>query len=221
MLKTISVTRRVTVLFALLAILSVPSLAVSSTVVLTDYTTVPFATNAPHGGGAFLATTSGQTGSDPVLGTFITFCIEFTQHFSYGTLYNYVLSDSADGAVGGPSDPVDDATKWLYYEVRTGGYSSIAEFGSPADIVGVRIQEAIWYIEQERLASDIGAASLALAQYAVAHQNWSQLFSEGNRVYAMNLTDAAGRHQDQLAFLPGGREISSVPEPASLLLLGT
>jgi hypothetical protein len=47
--------------------------------------------------------------------------------------------------------------------------------------------------------------------------------SLGNRVYAMNLTDAAGgRHQDQLAYsLELRTQEIPVSEPASLTLLGT
>ena len=134
------------------------------------------------------------------------------------------MSDNADngGVAGGNPDPVSDATKWLYYEITSGDYSSMyttaTGFGL-SNNVGANFQNAIWYLEQERTASEIGGTSSAgylLATYALSNQNWSALFAAGNRVYAMNLTDAAGgRHQDQLAY-----ELVSTPEPGSLMLLG-
>lgn len=227
---------RIAVLLSLATVLATPSLSQAATMTLNDYSGVnsDFFANATTNagtGGPFTATTA-----DTTLGTgdFITFCLEFNEHFSYGGTYNYELSDGAKagGVSGGipnpidPADPVDDATKWLYYEVVTGGYSSAslkAEFGAPGD-VGARVQEAIWYIEGERLAGEIDAASKTLADYAVANQNWSNFASLGFTVYAMNLTNLDGSPvQDQLAmtFTPTGKDVDPVPEPATLVLLGT
>src|ERR1700704_2060040 len=141
--------RQITVLFALLATMFMPAPAAASTVTLTDYNLgVPnFFNNAAGGGGPFEAKT---TGTALGVADFITFCIEYNEHFSYGGLYNFELSDSAKngGVAGGSPDPVSDATKWLYYEVVSGGYTSMytaaTGFGLSHD-AGAAFQNPIWY----------------------------------------------------------------------------
>ena len=107
--------RRLVLLVALHALLLRPSPAAADAIILTDLITGDFANNAAGGGGPFKATTTGT-----LLGAtdFVTLCIEFNEHFSYGTSYNFTLSDSAisGGVAGGNPDPVSDATKWLYYQ---------------------------------------------------------------------------------------------------------
>jgi len=212
-------TRKVAVLFALVAVLAVPSFAKADTVLLTDWTTGDFETNAAFGGGPFRATTTGA-----LLGnsSFVTFCLEFNEHFSYGGTYDFTLSDAAvsGGVSGGNPDPLSDATRWLYYQARFGGYASwyTGATGLPASAsVGAAFQNAIWWLEGERTAAEIGgtgSAGYLMAQWAVANQNWSALYAQGHRVYAMNLTSVTGGQvQDQLAY-------ASVPEPATMLLLG-
>ena len=186
--------RRLAVLLSLATVLAIPSLAHATTVTLSDYSGIDshFTDNAPGGGGPFTATTSGGgTLGDT---SFITFCIEFNEHFSYGATYDYTLSDGAvaGGVSGGNPDLVDDATKWLYAEVFTGGYLSIAAFGPFDAGVGARVQEAIWNIEGERGDTDIDPASKALANYALLNQNWNTSAWAGYAVYAMNLTNSDG-----------------------------
>lgn len=202
--------RRVPVLLALAGLLAVAPLAHANTVRLTDITTGDFATNAPGGGGPFLATTTGT-----LLGaqSFVTFCLEINETFNWNTNYNFALSDAAvlGGAGGGNPDPVSDATKWIYYQVISGGYTAFASVFGTGSGVGARVQQAIWYLEEE--TTSITAEALALANFAIT-QDWTSLFNAGHRVYAMNLTTSTGaRVQDQLAYV-------RVPEPGSLLILG-
>ncbi len=208
-------TRGFTAILALLAVLCVPVISRANSLTLSDWTVGDFATNAPNGGGPFKASTD-------TLGEFVTFCIEFSEHISFASGYTFSLSNGAmNGGVSGQDpgtsfDPLSDATKWIYTQVRTGNYASLPAVFGVGDGVGARVQEAIWYLEGERTADQIGGTSggsYQLAQYALG-QNWAAL-SATNRVYAMNIVTANGSPaQDQLAWQP-------VPEPASLLLLGT
>jgi hypothetical protein len=218
-----------TVLSGLIVVLMRPGAAAANVIVLTDYSlgNPHFTGNAAGGGGPFKASTTGDALG---IAEFLTFCLEFNEYFSYGTSYNFELSDSAGngGVAGGHPDPVSDATKWLYYEAVSGGYTSMYSAATGLGLsssVGAHFQNAIWLLEQERTAGEIGgtgSAGYLLANYALANQNWGALFALGNRVYAMNLTDArGGLHQDQLAYrFEAPTRETSVPEPASLMLLG-
>jgi len=208
-------TRFAWVVLAILAVAAVPAAARADTITLTDWTSGEyFAVNAAGGGGAFLATT---TGTGPLgNSTFMTFCIEYNENFSYGGTYNYELSGGAvgGGVSGGNPDSVSDATMWLYYQALSGGYST---WWAAIDLnLGATFQEAIWFLEGERDAGQISSAGLAMANFALANQtSWASLYAQGHRVYAMNLTSTSGPAQDQLAY------IAPVPEHGSLLLFVT
>jgi hypothetical protein len=177
--------------------------ALAGTVTLTDWTTGDFAINAPNGGGAFKATTSGG----PLgVSAFMTFCLEFNEHFSYNGTYDYELSNSAKlgGVAGGNPDPISDATRWLYFNAIKGTHAAlVTAVGGALNYSGQYFQEAIWYLEQERTSGQIHAKSLALAQnaaLAVAGGAWTNLAAQGHRVFAMNLTKGTTPQQDQLAY---------------------
>ena len=211
---------------AIVAVVGVPTLSQADSIVLHDLTEGRFASNAagPVGiGGPFLATTTGT-----LLGNsdFLTLCLEYDEHVAYDEPYSFTLSDGAisGGVSGGSPDPLADATMWLAYQAVTGLYSEwyAAATGNAFNTyVGANFQYAIWLLEGERTSDEIGgptSAGYLLAQYAIQHENWSTLYAQGHRVYALNLTDAAGGPiQDQLAYTS-----ASVPDPGStLLLLGT
>lgn len=201
----------------------VPADAGANSLTMSDWTTGDFANNAANGGGPFKATTD-------TMGEFVTFCIEFNEHVGYGHEYVFTLSDGArSGGVSGQLpgtnyDPLSDATKWIYTQVRTGGYTSVPNYFGTGAGIGARVQEAIWYLEGERTAAEIGgtsSGSYLLAQYALT-QDWNSLYLAGNRVYAMNiLTLSGGAVQDQLAWEQQmGAQETPVPEPGTLALFG-
>lgn len=219
--------RRLLLLNTLLAMLIVPTVARADTVVLTDITSGNFANNAAGGGGPFTATTVGDLLGSSI---FTTLCLEFNEHFNYGSTYNFALSANAvnGGVAGGNPDPVSDVSKWLIYEIGSGAYTGMytAATGQPLNSnVGATFQDAVWYIEQERTLAEIGGAGAAayqLAQYATANQNWATLFAAGHRAYAMNLTGRDGSVvQDQLVYTTELTPTATVPEPATLVLLGS
>lgn len=213
---------RFTFLLALLSLLGVSTTARANSITLSDWTTGDFANNAANGGGPFKAHTD-------TLGDFVTFCLEFNEHFNYETPYTFTLSDGAvSGGVSGQTspnyDPISDATKWIYTELRTGGYSLAAYqpyFGTGAN-VGARVQEAIWFLEGERTSGQIQAGSLSLANFALT-QDWGLLAAAGNQVQTMNIvTLNGGPVQDQLMWTRTLRTTDTpVPEPASMVLLGS
>ena len=202
----------------------VPSIVSADTIVLTDHTAYPFAVNAAGGGGAFVAETQGT-----LLGStsFLTFCLEYNEHFSYGPQYNFTLSDRAySGGVGPDGDPISNNTRWLYYEAKSGNYSTLGT-GTSIPVIdanfGANVQYAIWYFEDEMVWESLPTAAQTLATYAKGRSGeWAGLAAQGHNVLAMNLTPtsctagAACLAQDQLA-----STFTPVPEPASMLLFGS
>jgi hypothetical protein len=211
------------VILVVLAVALVPSVARADTITLTDYANSGvFGTNATYGslsGGPFSATTSGTQFSSP----FMTFCLELNEYFNPGVSYNFVKNDGAVGGglgrePGDPSnyDPVSDATKWLYYQAVSGSYSTWYSAAWSADI-GATIQYAIWGLEDEITYGNLNTSAKGVYDYATNHGDWNSLYTNGVRVYALNLSDVAGdRHQDMLA-----STTAPVPEPGSMFLLGT
>ena len=183
--------RRLAILFSLVTVLAIPSLAHASTVTLNDYIVgnSAFSENATTNagtGGPFTATTGADGG---LLGnnvSFMTFCLEFNEHFQYGVEYNFTLADKAmNGGVvpAGTGDPVDDATKWLYYQVRSrvtwtrGSFLKLAS----GNFVGAHVQEAIWYLEGSA-ATPVKSAAHHRRWWTYAESNQTGSRSHGQRL---------------------------------------
>jgi hypothetical protein len=197
-------------LIVLATLLLAPWSAHAGTVRIDDWTEAGhFANNAPNGGGAFLATTTGGPLGNR---TFMTFCLEFNERITLGNTFDYELSNNAmyGGTGGGPAgDPLSDATKWLYYQTAsgTGGYQAlVTQAGGDLMSSGSLIQQAIWYLEQERTAGQISSYAVALANLAISGAanvatGWAALNAAGHNIYAMNLENNAGVwKQDQIVW---------------------
>jgi hypothetical protein len=151
------------------------------------------------GGGPFLLDVLG-TGSNL---DFVTFCLQRNAYVDFG--HSYVVGGvSAAADDDGGVDPISDETAWIYKNFRSG---LLGSFTSNA------AQAAIWALEEGFNASSVtGAADLfALAQAAVLG-GWRN----NGQVQVLNLFYENGdKAQDQLAL------VTTVPEPATLLLLST
>lgn len=131
-----------------------------------------------------------------------TFCLESSQTFRLGE--TYTVESIGDTAIGGGSgypdgDPVSEDSKWLYAGFMMGAFDSLA---NAAEMV----QNAIWFLEEE----DGGSASdwEILNDFIFDASKWT--------VVAVNLTLNGQDNQSQLV-----GEFAPVPEPATMLLLGT
>jgi hypothetical protein len=141
---------------------------------------------------------------------FNSFCLETDEYISFGSLYmvKSITDRAINGGSGGPSpDPLDPMTAYLYYHFAIGdlkGYNY--GFGRAASAND--LQKAIWFIEQEK--GGVNNYFVKMAKDAIDTGAWSGL---GN-VRVMNLVDPSTNSlkQDQLTL---------VPEPSTLLLLGT
>ena len=158
--------------------------------------------------------------SNSTIELFRSFCLETNEYISYGTRFivKDISTEARSGGSGGPSpDPLDARTAYLYHNFywRTldkYAYDSIstgefADRNASADA----LQMAIWHFEQEVGFGGVDNFYTRLAQNKVSSGEWSGL----GDVRVINLVDASGnKKQDQLTVAP-------VPEPATMLLLGT
>ena len=156
-------------------------------------------------GGAFNASSPDNSWDD-----FVTFCLEINERVSFGDtfLVGNITTFADRGGVGGQNaDGVDDLspfTAYLYTQVVNGAFE---------DYLLDDVQFAIWHEEEEITLSgnDLGFYNLQQGKFAVS--GWTGL---GN-VRVINLTDADGRNHRQDLLVT----TAPVPEPATMLLLGT
>ncbi len=138
---------------------------------------------------------------------FSSFCLEAKNYFSPGG--TYLVTSVGDYATGGGvgaginGDPVSAESMWLYAAYMDHLFSGVS---------AQTVQDAIWYMEGEITNGSAWAtlANLYDAAY-LTKNNWT--------VVAVNLSSAA--YPDAQSQLIGLKTTAPVPEPATMLLLGT
>lgn len=134
----------------------------------------------------------------------LSFCLQLTQTISYTDTFRIGAISNATDDASGP-DPISEQTAWIYTQFRTN-----AAFASLYS--GNAFQAAIWSLEEAYDASGVGGALAILqAANAAVANGWTS----GGTVKVLNMFWADGTPaQDLLVLVP-------VPEPATMLLLGT
>ncbi|HRE81897.1 MAG TPA: VPDSG-CTERM sorting domain-containing protein [Opitutaceae bacterium] len=113
------------------------------------------------GGGSYTASGSGLSTAgyaaishpgSAAAGTFQTFCLEYSEHFTPGTVYNYSIGNAATlGGVSGATngaDPISLGTAWLYSQFAAGSLAGY-DYGAGRKASNTSLQLAIWFLENE------------------------------------------------------------------------
>jgi hypothetical protein len=194
-----------------------------------------YGTPNPFGGGAFTASSASVLNTGD---SFLTFCLEYSEHISLGTSYFVDINTSAvkggysslghtpvidpDGSA--TEDPLSKATAWLYTQFRTNtsALNRVSDSFIYDKSHANSMQLAIWKLEGE-----LGADSSAVSAYNNDQRakDWvstaissSAAWSGIGNVRVMNLYssytngDFSGHMQDQLYLMP-------VPEPETYAMM--
>lgn len=165
-------------------------------------------------------------------GGFESFCLEVNEHIGIPETVNFAVSPSAiQGGLGPSGDPISIGTALLYSKFAAGilpGYTYLG-LGRPASAGA--LQNAIWMLEGEVAWNGSNAFIgylLSPTGGGFASQVAAQASANGAyKVAVLNDTipSTGGRRQDMLVLLPPPPIPSAadvvVPEPASMMLLGT
>jgi hypothetical protein len=165
----------------------------------------------PSGGGPYLL--SDLTTGD----SFLSFCLEMNEYFNPGAAMKVegISQQAVNGGVGGGNpDPLSEQTAWLYRHFREGNLWSIIDLPK-TDTNQFKLQEAIWMLEQEKATNPLNPfISFLLENPTMPSSLDLSYVSVVNPVtYAADGSISAYK-QSQLTY-------SHVPEPGSLLLLGS
>jgi hypothetical protein len=157
-----------------------------------------------YGGGLFDVYVNGSPTA-----LFKTFCLEVDEHINFNAPYTVdSIGAAVQGGTGGPSpDPISKGTAYLYGNFYLGTLATF-DITSGSDQRGV--QEAIWYFEGEGGSNNywvnLAATNLGISiadAFADDTVGWVQAF---------NPVGSDGAFKQSML---------TVPEPGSLLLLGS
>jgi hypothetical protein len=154
------------------------------------------------GGGEFNAVTSAN-------GSFITFCLEYNEHISFGTTYYYNVSGSARFGGNNTLDPLSRGAAWLYLHLLAGDLAGYDHSTAQANL----FQRAIWFLEGESAGQNNSYVTAAInangGTLALAQADNNGFYGVG----VMNLwanPDGTGASQDQLIRIPDGGSIVAI-----------
>ncbi len=136
---------------------------------------------------------------------FQTFCVETTEYFTPGDVYNVIISDAIlpdDQFPGG--EPITMGTAWLYSQFAAGTLSGYdyTEGGGRIATAG-DLQQAIWYLQGDVASLVNGSADGTDFYNAAVSALGGSINSAANGAYGvvcLNLRD--GNDQDQLMVVP-------------------
>jgi hypothetical protein len=155
------------------------------------------------GGGAFMV----DDVTNGAVADFRTFCVQESRYIDYSHDFRVGSITNHDDDAAGP-DPIQTETAWImsnFSRGLLGAYSSND------------IQWSIWKLEGEQTANWGNSAALINMAHDAVLGGWSN-----DGVNVLNLFWANGAPaQNQLVYVPALVTASEVPEPATLVLLGT
>ena len=152
------------------------------------------------------------------VGNWLTFCVERNEFIAPGNTYDVVVNTAADagGVSGGPLDPLDPRTAFLYTHFLAGDLNTLLSnrFGGSAinfdyqntnggsDESGSAAQDAVWKLEGEITTvfdnTSLTGQLITLADEAVNNGLWTGL----GKVRIMNMTQNGVKRQDLLVMVP-------------------
>jgi hypothetical protein len=155
------------------------------------------------GGGAFMVDDVTNNAVTDIL----TFCVQESRYIDYSHDFRVGSITNHDDDAGGP-DPIQTETAWIMSNFTRGLLGAY----SPNDI-----QWSIWKLEGQQSTDWGNSAALIKIAHTAVLGGWSN-----DGVNVLNLFWADGTPaQNQLVYVPALVTASEVPEPATVVLLGT